>query len=70
MAARSEEPNVRRCDDLFDNGVSQGFLAAEVIIECPFGDSGGGKDCVEAGTLAIAISITLAPEHTIRSSII
>jgi hypothetical protein len=40
-----------RCDDVFDYGVSQGFLAGEMIVKCSLGDPSGGQDCVEAGTL-------------------
>ena len=39
------------CDVLFDDGISQGFLAVEVVIERSLGDVGGGENCIDAGTL-------------------
>src|SRR5580698_11647257 len=38
-------------DDLFDDGVPQGFLAVEVVVQCALGDSGYGQNRVQAGAL-------------------
>jgi hypothetical protein len=48
----TQPPIVRKfCDLLFDDGISQGFLAVEVIIERSLGDVGGGENCIDASTL-------------------
>jgi len=53
LATHRTQPPVARkfCDFLFDNGIAQGFLALEVVIECSLGDVGGGENCIDAGTL-------------------
>ena len=38
-------------DDLFDDGVSQSFLAVEVVVERSLGDPGGRQNCIDAGAL-------------------
>ena len=38
-------------DDLFDDGVSQGFLAVEVVVQRALGDPSYGQNGVQAGTL-------------------
>ena len=38
-------------DDLIDDGVSQGFLALEVVVQCALGDPGYFQNGVQAGTL-------------------
>src|ERR1700746_3393020 len=38
-------------DDLVHDGISQSFLAFEMVVEGALGDVGGGKNCVDAGTL-------------------
>jgi hypothetical protein len=39
------------CDLLFDDGIAQGLLALEVVIERSLGDVGGGENFIDAGTL-------------------
>src|SRR5579872_6857495 len=39
------------CDHLVDNGVSQGFLAIEVVIQRALGNPGCCQNCVQSGTL-------------------
>jgi hypothetical protein len=39
------------CDDLFDNGMSQSFLAFEMVVERSLCDIGGGQNCINPGTL-------------------
>ena len=38
-------------DDLSDDGVSQNFLAFEVVVQCALGDASYGQNGVQAGTL-------------------
>src|SRR5579864_3467739 len=45
-------------DDLFDNGISQSFLAFEMVVERSLCDIGGGENCVDPGTLE-AVSVNL-----------
>ena len=47
------------CDDLFDDGISQGFLTVEMVIERSFCDAGGGQNRFDPGTLE-ARSVYLA----------
>ena len=53
LAKQRTQPVVasKFCDDLIDDGISQGFLALEVVIERALGDVGGGENCIDAGTL-------------------
>src|SRR5579872_3255984 len=39
------------CDDLFDDGISQSFLAVEMVVERSLGDIGGGQNRIDAGAL-------------------
>ena len=39
------------CDDLFDNGVAQGILVFEMVVERSFGDIGGRENGIDACTL-------------------
>jgi hypothetical protein len=49
---RTQPPVVDKfCHDLFDDGISQGFLALEVVIVRSLGDVGGDENCIDAGTL-------------------
>ena len=46
-------------DDLFDDGVSQGFLTVEMVVQRALGDPSYGQNGVQAGTLE-ARSVDLA----------
>src|SRR5580704_17236328 len=49
---RTQPPVARKfCDFLFDNGIAQGLLALEVVVERSLGDVGGGENCIDARTL-------------------
>ena len=49
---RTQPPVVDKfCDDLLDDGISQGFLAVEMVVERSFGDIGGGENGIDARTL-------------------
>src|SRR5947209_15105433 len=39
------------CDDLFDDGMSEIFLALEMVVERSLGDIGGSENRIDAGTL-------------------
>ncbi len=53
VAKKRTQPPVadKFCDDLFDDGISEGFLAVEVVIERSLGDVSGGENCIDARTL-------------------
>jgi len=53
VAKKRTQPPVldKLCDDLFDDGISQGFLALEVVVESSLGDISGGENCIDARTL-------------------
>src|SRR5215472_15123021 len=39
------------CDDLFDDGMAEIFLAIEMVVERSLGDIGGSQNGIDAGTL-------------------
>jgi hypothetical protein len=39
------------CDDLFNDGMSEIFLALKVVVERSFGDIGGSQNRIDAGAL-------------------
>jgi hypothetical protein len=47
------------CNDLFDNGIPQSFLAFEMVVERSLRDVGGGQNCIYSGTLE-AVSVNFA----------